>query len=85
MTSAVDSWDATTPREARERLVEALRYELLGLSDPQEVIEESPLNRYLVGMLAPFGTLVAAEEQEDQPGEDSGDDLAGAPELTPPL
>ena len=54
-------------------------------SDPQEVIEESPLNRYLVGMLAPFGTLVAAEEQEDQPGEDSGDDLAGAPELTPPL
>lgn len=85
MTSAVDSWDATTPREARERLVEVLRYELLGPSGPQEVIEESPLNRYLVGMLAPFGTLVAAEEQEDQPGEDSGDDLAGAPELTPPL
>ena len=85
MTTSGESWDATTPREARERLVEALRYELLGPSDPDEVIDESPLSRYLVGMLAPFGTIVAAEEQEDQPGDDSGDDLAGAPELTPPL
>jgi hypothetical protein len=78
-------WSTATPREARERLVDAMRYELLGPANPDEVLDESPLSRYLVGMLAPFGTEVPAEEQEDTPGEDEGDDLAGAPELAPPL
>ena len=36
-------------------------------------------------MLAPFGTDVPPEEQEDSPGEDEGEDLVGAPEISPPL
>jgi hypothetical protein len=78
-------WVASTPREAREKLVDVMRYELLGPDSADEVIDESPLSRYLVGMLAPFGTDVPAEEQEDMPGEDEGEDLAGAPELAPPI
>jgi len=57
-------WQRRDPTEAREALVETVAYELLGPSDPDEEIEESPLTRYLVGMLAPFGTLVAPEENE---------------------
>ena len=78
-------WRATTPRDARERLVDVMRYELLGPAAADEVLDESPMSRYLVGMLAPFGTEVFLEEQEDTPGEDDGDDLVGAPELAPPL
>lgn len=76
---------AATPRDARQRLVEVMCYELLGPESPDEIVDESPLSRYLVGMLAPFGTDVLPEEQEDTPGEDDGEDLAGAPELAPPL
>ncbi len=74
-----------TPRDARQALVDVLRYELLGPGAPDEILDESPLSRYLVGMLAPLGTDVAPEEQEDAAGPDEGEDLAGAPELTPPL
>lgn len=76
---------ASTPREARQTLVDLLQYELLGPDEDDEVVEESPLSRYLIGMLAPFGTAVLPEEQEDGVGEDEGEDLVGAPELTPPL
>jgi hypothetical protein len=36
-------------------------------------------------MLAPFGTDVATEEQEDPAGEDGGEDVAGIQESSPPL
>ncbi len=78
-------WSVKTPREARARLIEVMRYELLGPASPDEILDESPLSRYLVGMLAPFGTDVPAEEQEDSPGEDEGEDLVGAPDFSPPI
>jgi hypothetical protein len=78
-------WTAATPRQARDRLIEVMSYELLGPAAAEEILDENPLSRYLVGMLAPFGTEVAREEQEDTPGEDDGEDLAGAPEQAPPL
>ena len=72
-----------------------LRYELLGPLEPEEEIDESPLSRYLVGMLAPFGTLVAPEEDEsldsasgddaDTGGHDVSSDQAGETESTPPM
>jgi hypothetical protein len=60
----VSFWNRADPTSARDALVETLRYELLGPLEPEEEIEESPLTRYLVGMLAPFGTQVAPEEDE---------------------
>jgi hypothetical protein len=48
----------------RERLVAALKYELLGPSEPSEVISQSPATRYLVGMLAPQQTQVGQEEDD---------------------
>ncbi len=85
MTFSADATPPANPRAARELLLDALRYELLGPARPEEVLDENPVSRYTVGMLAPFGTDVAPEEQEDSPGEDEGEDLAGAPELAPPL
>ena len=46
-------------RITRDRLVEALRRELMGPCPPDEVIQEFPTSRYLVGRLAP------ARETED--------------------
>ncbi len=66
-------------------MVELLEHELLGPASADELIDESPLSRYLVGALAPFGTDVPVEEQEDSPGEDEGEDFVGAPEYAPPL
>lgn len=68
-------WKRSDPSSARAALVETLQYDLLGPSEPDEEIDESPLTRYLVGMLAPFGTVVAAEE------DDSLDSGAGAEDV----
>ncbi|MHB9149690.1 MAG: DISARM system helicase DrmA [Thermoleophilia bacterium] len=60
----------------RDRLLAALRFDLLGPESEDEVLLQSPKTRYLVGMLAPRGTeLDAAEDDEDAgPGEgDEGD------------
>lgn len=73
-----DFWKRARPREARTALVDLLHFELLGPSDPGEVIEESPLTRYLVGMLAPFGTLVAPEDIEDFSASGDADEEPGA-------
>jgi hypothetical protein len=91
----VGFWNRADPTGARDALLETLRYELLGPLEPEEEIEESPLTRYLVGMLAPFGTVVAPEEDEvlDTPGgtEDEGDppdvgsDQVGEGEAAPPM
>jgi len=73
-----DFWRRATPREARTALVDVLHFELLGPFGPEEVIEESPLTRYLVGMLAPFGTLVAPEDIEDFSASGDADEEPGA-------
>ena len=43
----------TVPPLARDRLADALRRELMGPSEPNEVIKEFPTTRYIVGRLAP--------------------------------
>ncbi len=78
-------------RATRDRLVEALRRELMGPSSLDEVIEEYPTSRYLVGRLAPAR---AAEDDTDaaiDPAENDslpaggGDDESGEDEPSPPL
>jgi len=59
-----DFWQASNTPEARKRLVEALHYELLGPSEEDEELFESPVTRYLTGLLAPFGTGVLPSEQD---------------------
>jgi hypothetical protein len=78
-------WDFEGPVEARARLIEALRYELLGPSDPEELLYESPVTRYLTGLLAPFGTGVLPSERDDSWSAEGGDEDAGAPEGAPPI
>ena len=47
----------------RDDLVEMLRRELLGPFDgPDEILRQRPTGRYLVGRLAPLGTMVSPEE-----------------------
>src|ERR1700730_4020224 len=55
----------------RDRLVEALRFDLLGPESPNEVLAQSPATRYLVGMLAPQGTEM--DPTEDDQGEAAGE------------
>jgi hypothetical protein len=77
-------WDVKTPREARSRLSEALRFELLGPEHPEEELRESPLSRYATGMLAPLGTNVMEEERDEEVADGDDDDPAAA-DLGPPM
>src|SRR6266576_2661409 len=59
----------------REQLVDALERDLLGPSDPREVIGDPPITRYVTGILFPKDVgIVAPEEDIDSDGEqdDSG-------------
>jgi hypothetical protein len=78
-------WQVTKPREARARLLEALRLEVLGPEAPDEALRESPLTRYGTGMLAPFGTGVPDEERDEELTGGGDDEEAGAVELGPPM
>ena len=71
--------------EARRRLVEALHYELLGPSDEEEELFESPVTRYLTGLLAPFGTGVLPSEQDVSLALGDGDEDTGGSESAPPI
>jgi hypothetical protein len=53
-----------TGASIRDRLVEALRLELLGPEGSDEVLSQSPATRYLVGMLAPMNTPMDPTEDE---------------------
>src|SRR3954447_3432533 len=60
----------------RDRLIDALRIELLGPEAPDEVLKQSPNTRYLVGMLAPGGTPldpVEDDAMENSEGEEQSD------------
>jgi hypothetical protein len=57
-------------KTVRARLVEALRFDLLGPEEIDEVLKQSPATRYLVGMLAPRGT-------PSDPTEDDSMDTVG--------
>src|SRR2546430_10223149 len=51
-------------KRIRDRLVQALRFDLVGPETPNEVLHQSPATRYLLGMLAPQGTEVDPAEDE---------------------
>lgn len=80
-----DFWEASDAPGVRRRLVEALHYELLGPSAEDEELFESPVTRYLTGLLAPFGTGVLPSEQDVCLGPGDGDEDAGGSESTPPM
>jgi hypothetical protein len=78
--------------QIREQLVTRLRRDLLGPSDPAEVLRQdretregdNPLSRYLVGILYPTDSVVSAEEDDfaNDGAEGEEDD---APETTIPI
>jgi hypothetical protein len=82
---------ANKSRLARQRLIEALRRELLGPSGPQESIQEYPTTRYIVGRLAPArageddtdAEIDATENDSIGVGTTPGED--GDDETSPPL
>jgi hypothetical protein len=78
-------WSARSPREARSKLLEALRLDLLGPEASDEQLPESPITRYATGMLAPFGTLVADEERDESLTSDEAAEETGAVEVSPPM
>ena len=48
----------------RDRLLNALKIDLIGPEAPEEVLAQSPSTRYLIGMLAPRGTGLSPSEDE---------------------
>ena len=70
----------------RERLLDALRTDLLGPEAPEEVLGQSPTSRYLIGMLAPRGTQVSSSEDEGSPSTvRDGDEHESGPRVTQQL
>lgn len=78
-------WQVSTPRAARARIIEALRFGFLGPEAPDEVLSESPLTHYAAGMLAPFGTDIPEEEHDEHYTGDAEDEETGAVDLGPPV
>jgi hypothetical protein len=78
-------WQAAASAEVRSRLVEGLSYELLGPSEEEEELTESPVTRYVTGLLAPFGTGVLPSEQDVSLTVGDGDEDAGSAESSPPV
>lgn len=78
-------------RVTRDRLVEALRRELMGPCTPDEVIQEFPTSRYLVGRLAPARETEDDTDAAIEPAENDtlaigvGDDEDGEEDTSPPL
>jgi hypothetical protein len=61
----------------RDRLITALRLELLGPEAPDELLPQSPNTRYLVGMLAPSGTPLDPVEDETFEGSEGDEPSDG--------
>src|SRR4051812_11921071 len=59
------STPSLTHRELRGMIVENLRRDLLGPSDPHEALRERPRGHDLLGMLAPAGAVVEVEDTEE--------------------
>ena len=78
-------WNVAASEEARRRLVEALHYELLGPEREDEELSESPVTRYVTGLLAPFGTGVLPTEQDVSLAAGDDDNETGALEGAPPM
>src|SRR5690606_13392530 len=82
---------SSNSRMTRDRLVEALRRELMGPSAPDEIINEYPTSRYLVGRLAPARSTEDDHDGEIDPSENDNLALGGSDgedgeeETSPPL
>ncbi len=66
----------------RERLINALKVDILGPESPEEELNQSPATRYPVGMLAPRNTR--PDPLEDESMEAAADDET-ADDATPPV
>lgn len=77
--------------KVRKRILEAFRRELMGPSDPNEVIKEYPTTRYIVGRLAPSRESeedtdgAISSDQNEALGAGADDDEAGSEEPLPSL
>ena len=60
----------------RERLLNSLTLDLMGPESDDEVLGQSPATRYLLGMLAPSGTTLAASEDEQNDSSAEGDETS---------
>ena len=70
----------------RERLLNALKIDLLGPETPDEALSQSPASRYLVGMLAPRGTrLLPSEDEGAASTVDEDDDQDSGPRVAQQL
>ncbi|HEX7278336.1 MAG TPA: DISARM system helicase DrmA [Solirubrobacterales bacterium] len=66
--------EKTQGASTRERLLTALRAELLGPEEADEVLQQPPGTRYLVGMLAPQGTAADPTEDDSLEGSEGSDE-----------
>lgn len=78
-------WESALPRASRSRLVSALKLELLGPESEDEVLTESPLTKYVTGMLAPFGSSVPEEEHDEALTGGGEDEESGAVDTLAPM
>ena len=70
----------------RERLLDALKIDLLGPETPNEELSQSPASRYLIGMLAPRGTrLLPSEDEGTASTVDEDDDQESGPRVAQQL
>ena len=70
----------------RERLLNALKVDLLGPETPDEALSQSPASRYLIGMLAPRGTrLLPSEDEGAASTVDEDDDQESGPRVAQQL
>ena len=69
----------------RAQLVQDLKTDLLGPESQDEVLQQSPATRYLVGMLAPQGTVQDETEDEDLDAQEDGETQERGPSVATSL
>ena len=67
-----------TPAAVRDRLIDALRQDLVGPALPDELLDQAPTRWYLTGFLAPLNA------RHDQRGDPDANDEADLLEPAPP-
>lgn len=68
----------------RAELIERMKLELVGPNMVHEELNESPTQRYLTGILWPFGSEIEKEDDEESITEEDGEE-GGLPDRTAPL
>ena len=65
-----------TPADVRDRLIHALRADLVGPALPDEILDEAPTRFYLTGFLAPLNASL--DQRSDPTANDEPDQLEPA-------